>query len=180
MKRVFAVMMAVLLATAMVSCTEKEEGPTLNDNNITAVNDEITAMESYAFTYMGHIGIELTLTEEGTQRRLIGFSGSVDMPLVGTTIDLTTTLDTDAEYDFTYERELEPRIDYSQRSGRGRISSFINHDFANEPAFTSGTLTTSLDNKGFTYHLSGTLRTGQRVVAKGFVANEDIDHQSDN
>ena len=157
--------MFVAAAAMMFASCDKDDngggdnGPSLTDNNIIALNNDIAAVESTVWMY------EQDYTGYGVQAECehCHFMADLNMPLIGTTIDLSTAHDAQGYYGFSYEGDLDGEY-YEIRQGGGYGSI----------AFASGTLTTVNDDNGFTLTINGTLLDGRTFVTRIFVAKEDI------
>ena len=176
-------MMFVAAAAMMfASCGEKDNtddngggnnGPSLTDNNIVALNNDITAVEStvqmYEQDYTGY------LVQAQCER--CHLLATLDMPLIGTTIDLSTALDAQGNYGFSYEGDLDGEwFEIRQGGGYGNVSHYDSQtgDQVASPLFASGTLTTVNNDDGFTLTINGTLLDGRTFVTRIFVAKDSI------
>lgn len=188
MKKIFTFLTIALFAAAMVACGEKDNtgnntgngggnnnGPSLNDNNIVALNNDISAVESTVELF-GQRYIADCESEH------CHFHADINESLIGSTIDLSTTLDAECTYGITYEGDLAGEYyEIRQTSGYGFTQSYDQStgQVVLSPLFDSGTLVTVNDNNGFSLTINGTLNDGKTFVARIFVAKEDIVHETE-
>lgn len=179
-------MMFVAAAAMMLASCDKDNnnedngggnggnnGPSLSDNNIVALNNDIAAVESTVWMYeQDYTGY---LVQAQCER--CHFLVTLDMPLIGTTIDLSTALDAQGNYGFSYEGDLDGEYyEIRQGGGYGNVSHYDSQtgDQVASPLFASGTLTTVNNDEGFTLTINGTLLDGRTFVARIFVTKENI------
>lgn len=171
-------MMSVATAAMMFASCDKENnggddnGPSLTGNNIIALNNDIAAVESTVWF------AEQDYTAYGVHAECerCHFVADVEMPLIGTTIDLSSVLNAQGRYGFSYEGDLDGEYyEIRQGGGYGSIYSYDqNGEQIAAPSFASGTLTTINNDNGFTLTINGTLKNGKTFVTRIFVAKENI------
>jgi len=169
--------MVAFALTAMVACDKEDDGgtsgPSINDNNIIALNDDITSVESTADYYGGEDHYIVSCVSEQAH-----FLADIDPSLVGTTIDLTTGLNAEGYYGFSYEGILDGGEYYEVRQSGGHGTVYHYDSYSGEnigtSLFSSGTMVTTYDDNGFTLTLNGKLKDGKTLVVKSFVPKENV------
>lgn len=180
----FLMMFVAATALMFASCGKDDNnengsdnnGPSLTDNNIIALNNDIAAVESSVTLFAGeqHYVINCNCNQ-------CHFIADIDIPLIGTTIDLSTALDAQGNYGFSYEGELTGEYyEIRQGGGYGNIYSYNqNGDQIATPAYASGTLTTVNDDNGFTLTINGTLKGNKTFVARIFIEKENVGYEAE-
>lgn len=177
MKKLFSAIMLIAMA-AMVACTPEDDpnnggGTNTDSENMVDVGELTTEVNS-----------DLWFDDYGTacfaatwDQPLLHFSCRVEWNSLGKTIDLSKP-QTGVEYGMRYEACIESEEDmimFTQRNyGDGGMYSDLNFDEGtSSPIFTSGTLTTTHTDEGYTLLVEGVLTDGTDVLIKLKVAYTD-------
>lgn len=166
MKKVFSVLAAALFAVAMVSCEDEPNTPIppVTHDNFAQVGDSNFPMTATLF--FSDFGEAHFLGVYEHEEVSVRFGADLDWDLLGKTIDLTDS-NTNEFYWLRYEQFTEDYCDFTQGTSSDGVSSWLNNsDRMSVPIFSTGTLTTTRTDTGYTMVLDGTLINGTSVLIK--------------